>query len=42
MRDGSKTRQRISDEALRLFVEKGIAETPKDGDEPPDHPFRWD
>jgi AcrR family transcriptional regulator len=27
MRDGSKTRQRISDEALRLFVEKGIAET---------------
>jgi len=27
MRDGTKTRQRISDEALRLFVEKGIAET---------------
>ncbi|MGE0116662.1 MAG: TetR/AcrR family transcriptional regulator [Dongiaceae bacterium] len=27
MRDGTKTRQRIADEALRLFVEKGIAET---------------
>jgi AcrR family transcriptional regulator len=27
MRDGTRTRQRIADEALRLFVEKGIAET---------------
>lgn len=29
-------------ERLREKFEKGIAETPKDGDEPPDHPFRWD
>jgi AcrR family transcriptional regulator len=27
MRDGTRTRQRIAGEALRLFVEKGIAET---------------
>jgi AcrR family transcriptional regulator len=27
MRNGTRTRQRIADEALRLFVEKGIAET---------------
>ncbi len=27
---------------LREKFEKGLAETPKDGDEPPDHPFRWD
>jgi len=27
MRDGTRTRQRISAEALRLFVEQGIAET---------------
>ena len=27
---------------LREKFEKGLAETPKDTDEPPDHPFRWD
>lgn len=27
---------------LREKFEKGLRETPKDGDEPPDHPFRWD
>ncbi len=27
---------------LREKFEKGLAETPKEGDEPPDHPFRWD
>ena len=27
---------------LRERFEKGIAETPKDSDEPPDHPFKWD
>jgi hypothetical protein len=27
---------------LREKFEKGLAESPKDGDEPPDHPFRWD
>jgi bifunctional DNA-binding transcriptional regulator/antitoxin component of YhaV-PrlF toxin-antitoxin module len=27
---------------LREKFEKGLAEAPKDGDEPPDHPFRWD
>lgn len=29
-------------ERLREKFEKGLRETPKDGDEPPDHPFRWD
>ena len=27
---------------LREKFEKGLAETPKDSDEPPDHPFRFD
>jgi bifunctional DNA-binding transcriptional regulator/antitoxin component of YhaV-PrlF toxin-antitoxin module len=27
---------------LREKFEKGLAETPKDSDEPPDHPFKWD
>ena len=27
---------------LRDKFEKGIAEAPKDGEPPPDHPFRWD
>jgi bifunctional DNA-binding transcriptional regulator/antitoxin component of YhaV-PrlF toxin-antitoxin module len=27
---------------LREKFEQGIKEAPKDGDEPPDHPFRWD
>jgi bifunctional DNA-binding transcriptional regulator/antitoxin component of YhaV-PrlF toxin-antitoxin module len=27
---------------LREKFEKGLAETPKDSDEPPDHPLRWD
>lgn len=27
---------------LREKFEKGLKETPKDSDEPPDHPFRWD
>lgn len=27
---------------LREKFEKGLAETPKDGDEPPDHPLKWD
>jgi bifunctional DNA-binding transcriptional regulator/antitoxin component of YhaV-PrlF toxin-antitoxin module len=27
---------------LREKFEKGLKETPKDGDGPPDHPFRWD
>jgi bifunctional DNA-binding transcriptional regulator/antitoxin component of YhaV-PrlF toxin-antitoxin module len=29
-------------ERLRDKFEKGLAETPKDSDEPPDNPFRWD
>lgn len=27
---------------LREKFEKGLAETPRDTDEPPDHPFKWD
>src|SRR5262245_42380546 len=27
---------------LRAKSDKGLAETPKDDDTPPDHPFRWD
>lgn len=27
---------------LREKFEKGIQEKPKEGEEPPDHPFRWD
>ena len=27
---------------LRAKFDKGLAETPKDSDEPPDHPMRWD
>lgn len=29
-------------ERLREKFEKGLREAPKDADEPPDHPLRWD
>lgn len=37
-----KGEQQAERERLREKFEKGLAETPKDPDEPPDHPFRWD
>ena len=40
--DAQQAEQEKEKERLREKFEKGIAETPKDGDEPPDHPFRWD
>lgn len=37
-----QTEQEREKERLRERFEKGLAETPKDSDEPPDHPFRYD
>ena len=37
-----QTEQAKEKDRLREKFEKGLAETPKDVDEPPDSPFRWD
>jgi len=37
-----QAQQEKEKDRLREKFEKGLKETPKDSDEPPDHPFRWD
>ena len=40
--DKIQTEQAKEKERLREKFEKGLKEAPKEGEEPPDHPFRWD
>ncbi len=37
-----RSEQEKEKQRLREKFEKGLAETPKDDDTPPDNPFRWD
>lgn len=37
-----QSEQEREKERLREKFEQGVREAPKEGDEPPDHPFRWD